>query len=61
MDLRIILLTFCKVLKRSDVNTDGMDTAENYGDYLLNKGLISSYEYNLKIKESLVILNRYKS
>lgn len=58
-DLFIILLTFRKVLERVDVNTDGMDTAEDYGDYLLNNKLISSSEYNSKINSSIIIIDRF--
>ena len=34
-DLKIIFKTIGNVLKKEDINTDGMATAEDFGDYLL--------------------------
>lgn len=47
-DIRIILLTFIKVLKRSNVERDGTVSDIDYGDWLLEKGIISIDEYNKK-------------
>ncbi|WP_279123317.1 sugar transferase [Holdemania filiformis] len=46
-DVKIILETVIKVLKRADISTEGMETAEDFGDYLLRTGKISyeTYEY----------------
>lgn len=44
-DIRILLRTVGKVLKRSDVATAGMETSEDYGDYLFRLGRISEEEY----------------
>lgn len=44
-DVKIILKTIGKVLKRSDVSTEGMETAEDFGDYLLRIGKVSQEEY----------------
>ncbi|NHC42863.1 sugar transferase [Bacillus sp. MM2020_1] len=44
-DLKIILQTFISVFKRSGINTEGMATAEDLGDYLLRVGKISESEY----------------
>lgn len=48
-DLRIIFRTVFKVTKKEDINTDGMETSEDYGDYLLRTKQISLDEYNKKI------------
>ena len=45
-DMKIILLTFLKVFKRDGISAEGMDTAEDLGDYLLNKGEITKEEYS---------------
>lgn len=45
-DMRILLKTMGKVLKRADVNTEGMATGEDYGDYLLRTGQVKREEYD---------------
>lgn len=55
-DLKIILITFLKVFKKQDVNTDGMATAEDLGDYLLRTDKITIDDY----KDKLRILDLYK-
>lgn len=45
-DFRIIILTFSKVLKKENVYTAGLETAEDYGDYLLRTKKITKEEYN---------------
>ena len=47
-DLRIILKTIGNVLKKEDINTDGMATAENFGDYLLRTGQVNQEIYDRK-------------
>lgn len=47
-DIKIILMTVGKVLKKSDVSRDGMETDIDYGDWLLNKGEITKEEYDQK-------------
>lgn len=44
-DLKIILMTVAKVLKKDDISTEGMDTAEDLGDYLLSVGKVDEEEY----------------
>ena len=39
-DLKIIFKTIGNVLKKEDINTDGMATAEDFGDYLLRTGQV---------------------
>lgn len=47
-DLRIILKTIGNVLKKEDINTDGMATAEDFGDYLLRTGQVDQETYDCK-------------
>jgi lipopolysaccharide/colanic/teichoic acid biosynthesis glycosyltransferase len=44
-DLKIIFLTVVKVFKRDGITTQGMDTAEDLGDYLLRIGIINEKDY----------------
>lgn len=45
-DARIVLETISKVFKREDISADGMETAEDYGDYLLRVQSVSKEEYS---------------
>lgn len=47
-DIRIIYRTIFKVANQDDINTDGMETAEDYGDYLLRTRKITKAEYDEK-------------
>jgi Sugar transferases involved in lipopolysaccharide synthesis len=47
-DLRIILRTIGNVLKKEGINTDGMATAEDFGDYLLRTGQVDRETYDRK-------------
>lgn len=47
-DLRVIWKTLSKVIAQEDVSTEGMETSEDYGDWLLRKGEISEAEYQYK-------------
>lgn len=47
-DLRIIFRTVGNVLKKEDINTDGMATAEDFGDYLLRTGQVDQNTYDRK-------------
>ncbi|TFB14169.1 sugar transferase [Filobacillus milosensis] len=60
MDIKIIFLTLLKVFKKEDVNTEGMDTAEDLGDYLLRIGKIDSTEYEQKMNQSQILLGNKK-
>ena len=40
-DLKIIFMTIVKVFKRDGINAEGMETAEDLGDYLLRSGKIN--------------------
>jgi len=56
-DIRIIYRTVFKVTAREDITTDGMETSEDYGDWLLRKGVIDKNYYNKKINQSHKILS----
>lgn len=47
-DMSIVVKTVDKVLRKRDVTSEGMETAEDLGDYLLRKGRISAEEYRRK-------------
>lgn len=55
-DIRIILMTFVKVFVREGIGAEGMDTAEDYGDYLLREKKIDYDEYMRAMEESMYIL-----
>ena len=55
-DVKIIISTAAKVFKGTDVSTDGMETAEDYGDYLLRKKMITEEYYDRKQIEAKEIL-----
>lgn len=44
-DVKLIFKTFAKVFKREDISEEGMETAEDFGDYLLRLGKIEAKEY----------------
>lgn len=49
-DVKIIFKTAIKVFKKNDINTEGMDTAEDLCDYLLRTKQITEEEYEEKLK-----------
>lgn len=50
-DVKIVFDTVGKVFKRKDIETSGMDTAEDFGDYLLRTNKITKKEYEMKLKK----------
>lgn len=56
-DVKLILLTFVKVFKREDISEEGMETAEDLGDYLLRTNRIDKEEYtrNMELAKELVL------
>jgi lipopolysaccharide/colanic/teichoic acid biosynthesis glycosyltransferase len=56
-DWKIIFMTVAKVFKRDGISAEGMDTAEDYGDYLLRVGKIDTEEYEelLKVGRRLIV------
>lgn len=59
-DCKIILKTVKKVLKKENIETEGMETAEDLCDYLLRTGKITKEEYINKNKEAKQILREGK-
>ena len=59
-DLKIIIRTIFKVLKKDGITTYGMETAEDYGEYLLRKGFIDNIVYGLGLKEEKEIIKGLK-
>jgi len=56
-DCKIIFLTVWKAFVKSEgVSQEGMDTAEDFGDYLLRCGAVTKEEYDIKQKESLELI-----
>ncbi len=49
-DLKILLCTIGAVISSRDVNTQGLATAEDYGQYLLRTGQITAQEYREKME-----------
>lgn len=58
-DMRIIYRTVFKVANQDDINTEGMETAEDLGDYLLRMGKVSKKEYDKKQEEAKELLKRF--
>lgn len=54
-DVKIIVETLIKVFKRADISEEGMETAEDFGDYLLHKGEIDKEFYDNKQREALIL------
>lgn len=55
-DWKIIFLTIKKVFERADISADGMETAEDLGDYLLEKGIVDKEIYAEKQADALELL-----
>jgi len=57
-DWKIIFMTVAKVFQRDGVSAEDMDTAEDFGDYLLREKKITEDEYCAAIEESKQLLVR---
>ena len=57
--MRIMWRTIFKVSAKEDIATGGMATALDYGDWLLDNGMISREEYDVKQKEALKLLQDF--
>lgn len=55
-DLKIVLQTVIKFVKREDISTEGMETAEDLGDYLLRTGQVEQAEYDRLQQEAKDLL-----
>ena len=57
-DLKILVLTVKKFFCREDITAEGMETAEDLGDYLLRTEKIGQDTYDKNQKEARTLLNR---
>jgi len=57
VDIVIVIKTIGKVLKKDDVNTSGMETAEDFGEYLLRKKQITDEEFDKRVNKVDKILS----
>lgn len=57
-DIKIIFETFYRVFKHEDISEEGMETAEDFGDYLLRTGKITQTEYDEKQEESKLLITQ---
>ena len=59
-DLNIVVMTVVRVFRMDGITSDGMDTAEDLGDYLLRIGEISKEEYqqNQALSSALLVGDR---
>ncbi len=55
-DAKIVLQTVLKAVKREGVSAEGMDTAEDFGDYLFRIGEVPKDEYDQKQNEARELL-----
>ena len=58
-DLHIIYKTIFKVTIQEDIATEGMETAEDYGNWLLRVKLIDRNIYDKKQLEAINIINKF--
>lgn len=59
-DIKIILLTVLKVLKKEGISEEGESTSTDFGDYLLETGKVTKEEYTEKQVEAKNILRNWK-
>lgn len=59
-DMKIVIKTISKVFTRADISTEGMETAEDYGDYLLRTGKVDKNTYERLQTEAKEILTATK-
>lgn len=55
-DVKIVLMTVGKVFKRADTVREGTVSDLDLGDYLLEKGEVTTEEYTLRQKEAIELL-----
>ena len=60
-DIKIILKTVLKVLKRDGITEEGESTATDYGNYLLGNGMVSKEDYVLKQNEARLLITRFEN
>ena len=59
MDVKILFKTVVKVFKKSDiVETDKTKQAYYYGDYLLESGVVTKEEYDIKQQQAKELISK---
>ena len=58
-DMKIFWQTIFKVGAREDIATDGMETSEDYGDWLLRKKMITRDEYEIGQIRAKAMLRKF--
>ncbi len=58
-DMKIILETLIKVFKREDISEEGMETAEDFGDYLLHHNKVNSETYDRLQEEAKELVRNF--
>ena len=59
-DLRIIWRTIFKVGAQEDIATNGMETSEDYGDWLLRQKLVNQEEYTAKQAKAATLIANFE-
>jgi len=59
-DIRIIWRTLFKVSNQEDIATDGMETSEDYGDWLLRQDLVSQEEYTTRQAQAKALIAEFE-
>lgn len=59
-DLSIVVKTIIKVLKKENISTMGMETAEDLGDYLVRTKKINKEVYEIYNERARLIMNAWK-
>jgi len=58
LDIKILFMTIFKVFAKKDINTEGMETAEDFGDYLLRTQKIDKSYYDKMQEYANILINR---
>ena len=58
-DLKILFRTVGKVFHREGISEEGVSTATDLGDYLLQAGRVTREEYDAKQQEAKALLNDF--
>ena len=59
-DMRIMYRTFFKVAEQSDIATDGMETAERYGIWLMKQGKLTAQEYEMGLFKAKRMIEEFE-
>ena len=59
-DMRIIWRTIFKVSNQEDIATEGMETSEDYGDWLLRQGMVNHESYIVRQEKAKVLIDGFE-